>query len=329
MPRYLWHLRGHHFAWNHVTAFLTAVMVESSAAIAWREAGLPRLGTWSPSRAAPLSLEEAAGGGMPKSYAVVQLRQIPHLNKPFTQGLEFTPDGWLVETSGDYPPGVGSYVRIVDPATGATARKVTEGMHGPMFLEGITRLNDRWYASTYLNKVVLEFDERFNFVGSHTFPYEGWGLTRSQNGESFLATNGSEYFLSLEAGSFRLLSEKLVTCFGKAVQGLNELEFIEDFLGAGPAVLGNIIDTRLVLVLNPDTAICTAAFHLKDLEPEQAAEVGGFHVANGIAYNKQNGTLWVTGKNWESMFEIRLIEEHAPQQEALHLLRSYLGSRRS
>lgn len=264
----------------------------------------------------------------PRGLAVTKLREIPHEGSPWTQGLEFSDDGLLVETSGDFPTGSGSLIRLVDPSTGAVVRKVTQGLDQPLFAEGISRVGDSWFLSTYEDHVVLEYDGDFAYLRSHPFEFEGWGLARSPDGKSFIATNSSEFLLSLDA-SFRIQSARAATCMGHAVPGLNELELVDDFLGRGPALLGNVINTRLVLVLDPATAKCTGVFHLRGLEKEEPTESAGYHVANGIAYNRETRTFWVTGKNWNSMFEVR-VSDHAEASgdgaEALALLRSHVGS---
>mmetsp|Transcript_59862 Transcript_59862/g.161323 ORF Transcript_59862/g.161323 Transcript_59862/m.161323 type:complete len:402 (-) Transcript_59862:164-1369(-) len=267
----------------------------------------------------------------PRDYTVELLRTMPHADRPWTQGLEFASDGRLIETSGDYPRGSGSFVRVLNPTTGAVAQKVSEGMDGPdghVFIEGISELDGRFFASTYEDHKAIEYDSNLKFVRSHDFPHIGWGLTHTPDRKSFIATNGSAYVMLLEPGSFKLLSATPATCMGKAVEGLNELEMVDDFLGHGPALLGNIMNTRLVLVLDPSTFACRGAFHLEGLEPSDTNENFGFHVANGIAYNTQTRTFWVTGKNWVSMFEVRVSEDPklATGQGALQMLSTHLST---
>jgi len=273
-----------------------------------------------------LVLAQSGSDNGPKTYVLSKVRQIPHVDKPWTQGLEMSDDGQLVETSGNYPDGVGSYVRLVDPDSGVTSKRVTAGLAAPVFIEGISELNGRWFASTYMDHVVIEYDRDFKMVKQHPFPWQGWGLTRSPDGESFLATNSSEWLLHLDSENFQLLSAKAVTCRGKTVPGLNELEYVDDFLGQGPAVLGNVINTRVVLVIDPITARCTGIFHLNDLEPVLASEQVGHHVANGIAYNRTNGNFWFTGKNWDSMFEASIAEDtEGSQQQAVSMLDAHMS----
>lgn len=266
-----------------------------------------------------------SGSEEPQSYEVTKLREMPHVDAPWTQGLEFGLDGRLIETSGNYPEGIGSVVRILDPATGQPIRKITEGMTGTRFIEGIAEQGGHWFASFYTDKVAVEYDEDFKVVKEHTYPWNGWGLTRDLDGSSFLATNGTEYIMRLNRENFAATDVKAATCMGKKVVGLNELEMVDDFLGQGPALLGNVINTRIVLVLDPSTARCTGTFSLAGLEPERDNEPYGFHVANGIAYDRSKGTFIVTGKNWDSMFEVRVSRPAGPEKgEAFTRLKRHL-----
>lgn len=246
----------------------------------------------------------------PTAYEVTTLRQFDHVGAPWTQGLEFSADGKLVETSGDYPSGSGSFVRILDPESGTPQRLISDGLknkHGDnLFIEGIVERGGHWFATTYEDNVAIEYDKNFQLVGSHHYPTVGWGLTLGPDGESYLVTNGTEYVMSLGTGDWKIKETKVANCMGKRVSGLNELEMVQDFDGAGPTLLGNVINTRLVLAMDPKTLSCTGVFHLEDLEQPEPLESRGYHVANGIAYNKKTGSFFVTGKNWRSMFEIKV-----------------------
>jgi len=267
---------------------------------------------------------------------VTTLAELPHVDLPFTQGLEMHPrQGLLVETSGSYPENQLSYVRLVNTTDGSTVRKTP--LQAPTFIEGITRRNGRWFASTWRDKHALEFDDDLNLIGTHTYEHEGWGLARALGADAFLATNGSDKLLTLAPGSFELQGARRATCFGRPLGGLNELELVEDFRGTGPRLLGNVINTRLVVILDPQTAACTGVFHLRGLEAESLQESMGYHIANGIAYDKATGEFWVTGKNWRSLFRIRLSSDEESSshneessqsagQEAIHLLRQHVGA---
>lgn len=264
------------------------------------------------------------------SFAVEKLRSLPHENSPWTQGFEFTADGRLLETTGDFPRGSGSSIRVIDTQTGKVLRTVTDGTSAPdgtsLFLEGICELNGRFFASTYKDHKVLEFNQDLTLLRTLEYPHTGWGLTHSADRQTFLGTNGTQFVLTLEPETFKTLASAPVTCMGKEVSGLNELEMVDDFLGSGPALLGNLINTRLVLVLDPNTFACRGTLHLRDLEPTSQSEYLGYHVANGIAYNPRTSTFWVTGKNWDSMYEVRIREDTSAKPEAAVMLANHLGT---
>jgi len=249
-----------------------------------------------------------------RSYGVKVIRELPHEDRPFTQGLEYdAKSNTLIETSGSFPAGTQSYIRAIDPKSGATLWKKQDGLNGS-FIEGIAQVrgsNGHWFASVYQEpRKTLEYDENFNYLRNHPYYFDGWGLARSHDNKAFLATNGSSYVMTLDPNTFELLHSKVAMCHGKPVPGLNELESVENFQGKGPALLGNVYTSRVVLVLDPKTMECTGAFHLEGLsEPYEQGEGQGYHVANGIAYNQVDDTFFVTGKNWNKMFEVKLEEE--------------------
>jgi glutamine cyclotransferase len=260
----------------------------------------------------------------PVSYKLEVLRTFRHVGKPFTQGLEITSDGkHLVETSGAYPAGVESFVRIVDPITGDSVRSLTDGLTG-FFAEGIVQMPDgHWFASTYVDHKMVEYSPDLQFVKHHAFPAMGWGLTRTPDGSAFLGTNGSEHLMTFHRGNFATVDTKVVTCMGKKVTGLNELELVHDFMGLGPTLLGNVYLSRLVLALDPVTAVCKGVFHLEGLGVPDVNEGAGYHAANGLAFNKSSGTLIATGKNWEDMFEVRPYVDAS--NEAVQMLSSFMA----
>lgn len=278
----------------------------------------------------------------PMDFGVKVVREMQHAGKPWTQGLEFTEEGdAVIETSGSFPPGTASFVRMLDAQTGRELSKTTAGFdHGanghPRFAEGITQLgsgpDSHWFASTYTDNVVVEYDQDFKMVAEHQFPFEGWGLVRNADSTAFFATNGSAHVMELAPDNFAVKSVKTARCHNQDVPEINELEMVQNFMGRGPALLGNVMGTRLVIVLDPSSMHCIGAFHLEILGNVQKAESFGLHVANGIAFNKQTGNYIVTGKNWDRMYEISL-EAGEPSDDdddnsdsgALELLAIHLG----
>lgn len=263
-----------------------------------------------------------------QSYTVSVVRSMPHQDSPWTEGLEFSPEkGVLIETSGSYPPGTASFIRTIDLATRNVLNRLEQGLSG-RFVEGITSRGDGWLVTTYTDNLALEYNSNMSLVHEHPYNWCGWGLSHSVDGSTLYTTNGSSYVMYLDANTLALKDTKAAVCHGKQVVGINELESVPNFMGRGPALLGNVMNTRLVLVLDPKTATCIGSFDLSEgLETVDQAESSGFHVANGIAY-LDSGNLVVTGKNWASMYEIHLSADR-PEGYVSESLSSFLGKSQS
>eukprot|EP00930_Biecheleria_cincta_P059167 TRINITY_DN4491_c0_g2_i1.p1 TRINITY_DN4491_c0_g2~~TRINITY_DN4491_c0_g2_i1.p1 ORF type:complete len:322 (-),score=52.31 TRINITY_DN4491_c0_g2_i1:466-1431(-) len=260
----------------------------------------------------------------PQGFRVTKLREMAHEEKPFTQGLELFAPGQLVETSGSYPFGTSSFIRVLDLVTGRVLNQTTAGVEN-YFVEGITRSGDGWLATTYLDGKAAKYDRQLNKVAELDFPTEGWGFSRSHDDSKFFATNGSAFVLELDPETLALQRAIPARCLGKDIPGLNELEMVDNFFGLGPTLLGNVYRTRLVIGLDTVNFECNSVFHLDDLERVEADEGSGFHVANGITYLPDSGNLLVTGKNWDSIYEISLAKDDGASSEAVSKLRSWLS----
>ncbi|CAJ1376067.1 unnamed protein product [Effrenium voratum] len=241
----------------------------------------------------------------PRGYTARRLRTLPHEGEPFTQGLEVVDEDTLIETSGAYPAGTQSLIRLVDVHTGKTKQSSTlEG-----FAEGVAKVPDGWLVIPYTNHKALKFGTNLELVAEQDFPLtQGWGFARDEKRDRYLATNGTQYVMELNS-QLRLESVAPATCLGQTVPGLNELELVEDFADQGPMLFGNLYRTRWVIGLDPETYQCKCFFNLDGFGDQPANERNGFHVANGIAYLKKSRTFIVTGKNWREMFEISLEEQ--------------------
>lgn len=262
--------------------------------------------------------------GQPQTFKVNILRQLTHEGAPWTQGLELLDQNTLLETCGSYPPGVQSEIRQLDRKTGKVLSSTGAGMSG-RFIEGITRNDRGWVASTYTDHKAVQYDSQLNVLQEYDYPLQGWGLARRAGTDTYYATDGSATVSLLDRNTMQPIDSKHARCMGKSVAGLNELEMISgDFMGLGPTLLGNVYQTRIILGLNPDTMECNSVFHIKSLGNIDSSESMGFHVPNGIAFLHDTNTLMVTGKNWKEMFEISL--EKVQDGETLSMLNGYLGT---
>lgn len=247
-----------------------------------------------------------------KSWSIDIKRTVPHPDAPWTEGLVYLPSlDLLAETSGSWPPGTPSFIRLLNRSTGEVV--VKSGM-GNYFAEGVTHggSSGSLLALTYQDHVAVELDQNLKVLHTYAYPWTGWGLSRSVDGRTLYATDGSSNLMYLDSSSLAMKEKKVLTCHGKPVAGVNELEVVPDFSNMGPALLGNVINTRTILVFNPSTALCIGSIDLSSLELENgevpASEASGLHVANGIAYVSESNCLIVTGKDWNHMYEIALNE---------------------
>ncbi|CAE7422565.1 QCT [Symbiodinium natans] len=242
----------------------------------------------------------------PASYDAQIIRSLPHEGAPFTQGLELVDHSRLIETSGAYPEGTESFIRMIDLKDGSVLQTTKSGLAG-RFAEDVAPTATGWLVATYHDGKAVRFNADLSVESEVDYPIEeGWGLCRDSQEDRYFATNGTEFLMELDSETLALKRVAPVTCMGYKVPGLNELEFVADFNGKGPTVFGNLYKTRFVLGIDPSTFECTSVFDLEGFGEQDPQEEYGFHVANGIAYLPGSKTFLVTGKNWQNMFEISL-----------------------
>jgi glutamine cyclotransferase len=223
-------------------------------------------------------------------YTVV--RTYPHDRDAFTQGLQFV-DGDLYEGTGLNGR---SSIRKVNLETGAVLQKrdVPEAYFG----EGITVWRRQILQLTWQSGVAFVYD-RDTFAPIRTFRYrgEGWGLTH--DGTSLIMSDGSDVLRVLDPMTFDTRRRLRVTASGSPVRELNELEYVKG------EILANIWQTERVARIDPKTGNVTGWIELGGLLT--ARERAGTDVLNGIAYDAARDRLFVTGKLWPKLFEIKLI----------------------
>lgn len=222
-------------------------------------------------------------------YSVV--RTYPHDRDAFTQGLQYL-DGHLYEGTGL----VGrSSIRRVDLQTGAVAQRLD--MAGPYFGEGITVLNGELFQLTWQSGLAFVYDSQ-TFELRRRFRYrgEGWGLTH--DGTHLIMSDGTNVLRFLDPATFDERRRVYVSADGVPVLELNELEYIDG------EVWANIWRTERVARVDPLSGHVTAWVDLAGLlSPQERLSVD---VLNGIAYDPDGDRLFVTGKLWPKIFEIRV-----------------------
>lgn len=222
--------------------------------------------------------------------AFVVVAEYPHDRAAFTQGLAFH-NGQLYEGTGLH--GLSS-LRQVDLETGQVLRQVD--LDRAYFGEGIEVLGNRIYQLTWKSNTGFIYDlDTFEHIGTFTYPTEGWGLTF--DGTDLILSDGSHRLYFHEPETFALRRSVEVRENGSRVYRLNELEYIDG------AVWANIWQTHHIVRIDPATGEVLERINLTGiLEP---ADRAGADVLNGIAYDEEGDRLFVTGKLWPKLFEIR------------------------
>jgi glutamine cyclotransferase len=232
------------------------------------------------------------------SYTV--MKELPHDTSAYTEGLLFH-DGQLYESTGtdnNMPDDRRSQFGTVDTATGKIHTKV-EIDRKKYFGEGIVFLNGKVYQLTYTTKVGFIYDAKtFQKLGEFTFPSkEGWGMTT--NGAQLIMSDGTSNISYLDPNTFRLVKVLGVTDNNGPVSNINELELIKGYLYA------NQWQTNYILKIDTSSGKVVGKLDLDSIVREEANKFPGSEVLNGIAYDSASGKIYVTGKLWPNIFEIK------------------------
>jgi glutamine cyclotransferase len=220
-------------------------------------------------------------------------RQFPHDSTAFTQGFTYY-NGFFYEGTGREGH---SSLRQVDPETGRVLRKAD--LAPDLFGEGVTVLGNRVVQLTWLSHLGFVYDlSDFHLVRTFQYSGEGWGLTT--DGRDLFMSDGSAEIRVLDASTFAEKRRIKVSDGGKPVDQLNELEFVEG------EVYANVWHSDRIARISPQTGRVVGWIDLTGL-------LGPFYqreaeaVLNGIAYDSRGKRLFVTGKLWPKIFEIRVI----------------------
>jgi len=225
------------------------------------------------------------------SYVIVN--KYPHDPNAFTQGL--------VWDNGAVDEGTGllgrSSLRQVDLGTGKIIRRIDHDKD--IFAEGITVFQDRVYQLTWKNKIIFVYDKQdFSLISSYQYPREGWGVTHDNL--NIIVSEGTDtlYFLDpLTLGEKRSIS---VHDNSSNIHYLNELEYIEG------KIYANIWKSNLIAIINPDNGIVEGWLDLTGLY-DLLSHDRALDVLNGIMYDQKKKKLFVTGKLWPILFEIKVV----------------------
>jgi glutamine cyclotransferase len=225
-------------------------------------------------------------------YTYAVLGEYPHDSTAFTQGLVID-NGVLYEGTGLH--GKSSLRRVVIE-TGDVTQIAT--LPEAYFGEGITVFDDRIIQLTWRSNIAFVYDrDSFELIDEFTYDTEGWGLTH--DGDALIMSDGTSLLYFLDPKTYEEIRTVDVRDAGVPVTELNELEYIDG------EVYANVWKTNRIARIDPQTGKVIGWVDLSGLLSAELQQ--GADVLNGIAYDHEDGRLFVTGKLWPRLFEITVI----------------------
>ena len=234
-----------------------------------------------------------------------------HDSDAFTQGLIFN-NGFLYESTGQFGD---STLRKVDLQNGKVLQKYK--LKDDIFAEGMTALNGKIYQISWKNYTAFVYDlNNLKLLKELKYAGEGWGLTN--DGTNLLMSDGTHIIKVIEPETFKTLrSIPVLQEDGKPLYLLNELEFVKGEIWANiwhseekqtettQGKMPNIGKPNYIARINPESGKVVGWIDLANISPEDS-EDGSENALNGIAYDAAGDRIFVTGKNWEKLFEIKI-----------------------
>lgn len=230
----------------------------------------------------------------PKLLTYTILNMYPHDIQAYTQGLEFH-NGILYESTGLYNR---SSIRKTNHKTGEVLLK--KELESNYFGEGLTILNGKTYQLTWrentgfiYNPETLEREKTFNYFKN----VEGWGLCN--DGEKLYFSDGTETIYILDPETLEEIDHINVYTALTKIPGVNEMEWVNG------KIFANIYTKDAIAIIDPKTGAVENVIDFSGLR-SKVTQHDKLDVLNGIAYNPETQTIFITGKNWDKMFEIKL-----------------------
>ena len=233
------------------------------------------------------------GETSPISYTYEVINVYPHDSNAFTQGLAID-EGVMYEGTGLTGE---SSLRRVDLETGDVLQ-IYE-LPSNLFGEGITVFDDKIIQLTWQSQIGFVYDKSsFDLLQNFSYSTQGWGITT--DGTRLIMSDGSANLYFLNPETFEKTGQVEVHDGNTSVTKLNELEYING------EVYANVWLTDKIAIINPNTGQVTGWIDLTGIYTPGTGDSN--NVLNGIAYDSENSSLFVTGKRWSQLFEIKLIE---------------------
>ena len=242
---------------------------------------------------------EAEAGTTPTKITFAELydyrivAEYPHSTRSYTQGLHYV-DGVMWEGTGQEGR---SHLQRISLTSGKV--DIVASLPDDEFGEGITLYKDRIYQLTWLSRKAYIYDLEGKNLRTISYEGEGWGITT--DGERLFMSDGTATIRLVNPETLKTEGSICVMYNGEPLGNINELEWAEGYIWA------NVYLTDSIVKINPTTGIVEGYVDLPALRTKlnNNPEAEAF---NGIAYNKDNGHFYVTGKDWNKLFEIEIIE---------------------
>jgi len=233
----------------------------------------------------------------PSLYKYEITNEFNHDDRAYTQGLEFY-EGVLYESTGLNGR---SSLRKVNYKTGEVLKSIK--IDNEYFAEGITILNDNIYQLTWKNQIGFIYDTDLEYI--NTFKYgnsiQGWGLCN--DGEYIYKSDGTNKIWLLDKDTLKEIRNIEVMTNKSKIKNINELEYINGKIYANTYQFNKDV----VIIINPNNGAVEGVIDFTGIR-DLVKKIPDLDVMNGIAYNPINNKLYVTGKNWNKLFEIKLVK---------------------
>ena len=234
----------------------------------------------------------------PERKKVRVFATVPHNDSNYTQGLEFY-NGVLYEGTGDEGNKGSTRIGKVDLETGMYTQKV--GVSRPYFGEGITIMDGIIYQLTWRSGKCFVYDaEELKIQSEFNYNGEGWGLCN--DGTHLIMSDGTERITFRDPKTFQILRTIEVYNNTMPITNLNELEYING------KIYANIYLSDGVVAIDPQTGKVLEEIDASELTRLVLPQLEAGEVLNGIAYNETNNRIYMTGKNWPSMFQVEFVK---------------------
>lgn len=239
----------------------------------------------------PKIVRKDLGSAVVEDFEIVNTYK--HDPKAFTQGLAFY-NGFLYESTGLTGR---SSIRKVDLETGKVLQRYD--IAPDFFGEGMTILNNKIYQITWQDGLAWEYDlDNFKLLREFRYPGQGWGITN--DGKNLIMSDGTQVLRVINPENFETIRTIHVQKDnGQDLLNINELEWIKGEIWA------NVWQDTVIARIDPESGKIKGWIDFASLVKEESREPS-HDVLNGIAYDERNDRIFITGKLWKSLFEIKL-----------------------